>query len=585
MPREHEVIVADNKAVDEGFDGFRGTIYLPDDLQGYGEVWRACEDLRMRAGSAPGSFNDWKAMMRLWSAGDWYFRLIFVMTFGRDAWSVSRGEPHFRHPVHIDIARWCQFGDQDRTYLIASRGIGKSSHLTHNDQVGQVLLDPNFAGCIFSHTKEYAQKHLSVLMEELRKNDLLKILWPDRFFSDPDEDAPLFSIKDGINVKRATTRLEPTFSAHAFVSRLPTGSHFDKRYYDDIEVDDTVESEDTMDKVEDRYVSSQDLSSSQRRKAVCGTYYHPNGPLRRLELKYGMTPKVWPSENRTPPLPPPEERAPGGGRPANGFTLADLNKIINDKGGRNSAIAMRSYSRQYLSDPKAGEAAKLNRDYIQTYEGTPVEIGQRCNIYVTQDPSAGITDPTWTWVWGLHPDGNYYWLDGWRRRCTPGRRLADTYLTALRWNGIGNLLEVRIESYGQGGYAEAQAEHFVENGFGIPVVKIADSRSGSKREREYEAWEPPLHEGRIYFPRVMMRQDETGGDVDLVSYFLDNELGPYPLPTTDDGLDGGGLLWAKAGGPLEWPQKREQRVWEEIPDRFGGGDGGGYAGALAGGIL
>lgn len=568
MPRTVDVSVADNYAVSAAYHGFQARITLPEDLQGYAELWRAIEAIRAKAATEKGAYADWKAMMRLWSAGDWYFRLMFVLMAGRDAWNSWRHEPHFWHPTQIEIARWVQFGDHDASYLVASRGLGKSTQLTLNDPIGHCLLDPNFASFTFSHTREFALKHQAAKLSELRHNELLKEVWDDRFFGDPDEDALLFSLKDGINCKRATARMEATFGAYAFVDGLPVGLHPDKRYYDDIEVDKTVESEELMDKVVDRYVASQDLASSRREKAICGTYYHPNGPMRRLETKFGMKPAVWPCENLKDRPTEPAEAGPGKGRPINGFTAAELHKLVKDKGGTSNALAMRSYGRQNLCDPMAGEQAKLDKDFVQYYDYSQVlTIGGRCNIYITQDPSPGINDPTWTWVWGLHPDGNFYWLDGFRARMSPARRKAETYLLALKWNGIGNLIEIRIESFGNTTYADEQSEYNQQQGMGIPVVRCADNKQG-KRDREYEAWQPALYGGLLRFPASMWREDEFQKPVDLVGYFLDFELGMYPQAATDDGLDGGGLLWARAGiaDPLQWPQPpRPPRRYEDMP--------------------
>jgi hypothetical protein len=597
LPRVVDVNVLDNLAVHPSYVGFKARIELPDDLQGYSELWRAIEAVAARAPTHPGAYLEWKSLMRLWSAGDWYFRLMFLLMAGRDAWNEWRHEPHFWHPVHIELARWCQFGDHETEYLIASRGLGKSTHLTLNDDIGQKILDPNHASVTFSHTREYAAKHQGIKLSELRLNKLLSEVWHDRFFNDPDEDAEKFSVKDGINVKRATARMETSFSAHAFVDSLPVGSHFDKRYYDDIEVDKTVESDEFMDKVEDRYVSSQDLSSSQRRKAVTGTYYHPNGPMRRLELKYGMTPRVWPCERLKDRPRDPAEAGPKGGRPINGFTAAELHKLVQDKGGVNSPKAMRSYGRQNLCDPKAGELVNLDPDFIGWYDYSRVlEIARACNIYITLDPSPGSgNDPSWAWVWGLHLDGGYYWLDGFRARMPPGRRTAEVYLLGVKWGAIGNLLEFRVESFGQSGVSEGQEEYNRLQGMEIPVIKCADTKTG-KREREYEAWQPPLYAGTLRFPgtRVqtdsgwkwergtMWRQDEFQKPIDLVAYFIDFELGMYPQPATDDGLDGGGLLWARDGiaPPLQWPQPPPPREsHEDLHDDEG------HGGFMSGGVL
>lgn len=578
MPRTVDVSVADNFAVSPAYEGFKARIALPDTLQDYAELWRTIEALRAETLTRKGAYEEWKAMMRLWSAGDWYFRLMFLLMAGRDAKRWARQgtpaeelKPHFWHPTQIELARWCQFGDHSTEYLIASRGLGKSTHLTLNDAIGRCLLDPNVGTVSFSHTREFSLKHQSAKLAELRHNDLLTEIWDDRFFANPDEDALMFSLKDGVNCKRATARMEATFAAYAFIDGLPVGLHFDDRYYDDIEVDSTVDepnAEAKMDKVIERYISSQDLVSGQARKHVCGTYYHPNGPMRRLETQFGMVPKVWAAEDLKNRPSDPVQAGPGKGTPLHGFTAEELWFRVNEKGGINNAKTMRSYGRQQLCDPLAGEQATLDKDFVQRYDYSRVlEIASRCNIYITQDPSPGTHDPTWTWVWGLHPDGNFYWLDGLRARMPPSRRKAETYLLGLKWNGVGNLVEFRIESFGTATYADEQREYNDSQGMGIDLVACADQKQ-NKRDREYEAWQPPLYGGLLRFPESMWRENEFGKPVDLVGYFLDFELGMYPQPATDDGLDGGGLLWARAGiaPPLQWPQpKREKRPYEDLP--------------------
>ena len=576
MPRTVDVAVADNYAVSPAYHGFKARITLPDTLQGYAELWRTIEAIRARAATEKGAYDDWKAMMRLWSAGCWFFRLMFLLMAGRDAkrWAPKgtppdQLKPHFWHPSQVEIARWVQFADHSTEFLIASRGIGKSTQLTLNDPIGRCLLDPNVGTVTFSHTREFALKHQGAKLAELRHNDLLKEVWDDRFFADPDEDAPLFSLKDGINCKRATARMEATFAAYAFVDGLPVGMHFDDRYYDDIEVDKTVEepsSEEKIEKVIDRYTSSQDLASGARRKHVTGTYYSPVGPMKRLESHFGMTPRLWPSEDLD-ARPPAREAGPGGGLPLHGFTAEELWFIVNEKGGAANAKTMRSYARQQLCDPLAGEIARLNKADVRYYDASRVlEIGRQCNVYICQDPSPGINDPTWTFVWGLHPDGNYYWLDGFRARYTPARRKAETYLLGLKWNGVSNLIEFRVESFGNTTYAEEQSEYNALQGLNIPVVRIADN-TARKRDREYEALQPPLDGGLLRFPESMERPDETGTNLNLVGYFLDFELGLYPQPATDDGLDAAGLLWARAGlaEPLQWPQPpRPERRYRDL---------------------
>ena len=558
MPRTVDVVVLGNEGVDPAFVGFSERITLPEDLQGYRELWAHLEGIR------PHDYNTWKAMMRLWSAGDWYFRLMFVLTAGRDTPNPYRGEPHFWHEVHIELARICQFEDLRNGLLVGSRGIGKSTHLTHNDDIGQKLLDPNHASVIFCHTKEAAQKHLNVHKLELETNSLLKELWSDRFYWDPQKESSDWGLSCGLSIKRSSSRQETSFAAHAFALKLPVGIHPDKRYYDDFEVEEFVRSDEAIAHIEAQYVASQNLASAMRGKAHTGTYYHPAGPLRRLEKEFGMHVFLFPCEDVNDQPENRDEAGPMGGRPINGYTRDECFQIIDDKGGVSNPRAKRDYGMQNLCDPLAGESVRLNVAWIQTYQEDIMEIARCSSIYICQDPSPGMNDPTFTWVWALHPNQNYYWIDGWRKRVTPGKRLAETYFTIMRWQLNGDLKQIRIESFGQGDYCEAQRDYNHQNGIFTKIVKCADPKL-SKREREFERWEPPLREGRIYFPDRMMREDQDGNMIDLVEVVKTDELSEWPKPRSDHGMDAGGLLWAreKLVGSLEWPSGERYTVTED----------------------
>lgn len=559
-----DVHVLDNSCRGKFYPGFRERIELPETLEEYHELWTYIDGFRER-----GEVEGWRALMRLWSAGDAYFRLVFVLTPGRDAWSKHRGEPHFWHPVHIEISRWVQFGDHNREYLVASRGIGKSTELTLNDDIGRKLIDPNDASCVFSHTREFAGKHGAVKKNELETNDLLKGLWPDRFWQDPQKEAPSWGIVEGLTIMRSSTRMEPSFSVHAFVYKLPVGMHFDKRYYDDIEEEQAVGSEEMMAKIESQFISSQDLSSSKRERAITGTYYHPAGLMRRLETERGMKAMIFPCEDLS-DKPPAEEAGPFGGRPINGFTREDCFEVLEQKGGVASVKARRSYAFQNLCDPRQAEPVRLDPAFIGYYDVAAAVIATRCNLYVCLDPSPGRDNPSWLWVWGAHEDGRVYWLDSWRKRLSPGRRNAEVYLSILHWQQVsgGRVRQVRIEDYGQAGASEGQLEYNTERGLYLPIVKCADP-SKHKMDRAFERWDPALTGDRIRFPRQMMREDQDGEVLDLVAYFIERELKEFPRPVTDDGLDAGGLGFDAKAGSMEHPRPDTAPEEFEPEEEFG----------------
>jgi hypothetical protein len=535
------------------------TIYLPETLEEYAELWRTITAEAVH-------YDTWRALMRLWSAGDHYFRLLFVMSAGREAWNEWRHEPHFKHPDHIRFARQIQFDGTDDAVHIGARGFGKSTHFVCDD-LGNKLEDPNHASCWFSLTRELAQKKLGIIQNELTVNRMLLSLWDDRFWDDPAERAggAKWSLKDGLTIKRTSTRPEQSFEAHAFEAALPTGIHPDKRYYDDIEADESVTSPVTASTIEDRWVSSQNLASSRRQRAVTGTYYSASGMMKKLGDKYGLKAVIFPGEDLEKPAEP-AEAGPFGGTPSNGFTREELWARLKDAGGAEfhegkwrrvaNQKADGDYGRQIACDAQAGEASRLEWKWIQFYDGEAREVGRQMNVVVCVDASNG-GDATWIWVWGLSREKELYWLDAERKVLPPQQRKELIHATCSRWRDLAHLCQLRIEQFAASEFASGQEAYHQTLGFSVPIIKCHDNQK-SKLERIYDRWQPPCQTGKVFFPHRMLRPDEKGNLVDLVAYFKQFEYGMYPGCRTDDGLDAGGLIWEPEAkvGTMPWPWRR-----------------------------
>lgn len=569
MPRQVDVEVKDNLGVDPEAEGFRDTIYLPDTLEEYRELWGMIERERTE-----GSYQRWRALMRIWSAGDLFFFVLFVLKVGREAWSKYRHEPQFWHPSYLELARVIQF-DGSKAVIVASRRLGKSTFATLGDNMQRKLRDPNDATCIFSLTRELAEDHLTPIMTELRENDLLRETWSDRFFWNPlDASGVPFGLKTGVRIKRRSSRAEESFEARAFATRLPTGMGYDRRYYDDIEADTTVQSDVSMEVAEERYISSQDLRSSGGDDINIGTYYHPGGLVRKLHKEYGRKLFLFAGEDLSVKNVPPDKAGPLGGLPSHGFTREQLWDIWKDKGCVKSTLARASYGRQIACDPLAGESSKLNLKLIRRYDEDPREIAPHGTIYVCVDAATGTVkngeitvaaDACFCWVWLLHPSKTFWWIDGWKKRLPPAKRKLEIFRTAQEWNAISHVAAIRIEQYGQAEYVQQQLVFNWERNLFLPV-QICNDISSSKRDREYERWDALLAEG-VYFPRDMWREDEDGNPIDLVAHMLENELGEFPKPLSDHGLDAGALIKEPVRGevtPLEWPASRRDAFFKEL---------------------
>lgn len=570
-------------------------IVLPNTLEEYKELWASIQ-------AQQGDYPTWRALMRLWSAGDHVFFLLFVSNAGREAWNTFRHEPHFWHPVHIEIGREIQFGNANDSLLIGARGLGKSTHYDADDLRAK-LVDPNHATFLFSLTKLLAQKHLQVLATEMETNDILKDVWDDRFWRNAEERQQAASqvawgMEKGYTIKRTSTRPEQSFEAQSFEYQLPTGMHPDRRRYDDIEADRTVASALTSETIEDRWVSSQNLSSSARERRVTGTYYAPDALMVRLQSEYGLTPKIYPGE-KVPedgdPVPF-AEAGPLGGRPVNGFTRDELWTRLKDSGGAEfidgewrrtqNSRALVDYGRQTGCDPLAGEVAKLDWRWIQFYDGEGPALARLGNVVINVDPAGatskndGLHDPTSIFVWLLTRQREFYWIDGERRICTPSERRELIYQVTQRWiNFAADVVQRRIEQFGQATFVEDQRdfEATMPNFPAPPIVQCNDNRSPGRGEgkvfRNFNRWQPAAASGKVFFPRRMLRRDERGVLVDLVHFFKTFEWGMFPKSKSDGLLDSGGLIWEDVSrvGPLPWPVEasrwefkgpKKERTWQ-----------------------
>ena len=558
---------------------------LPNTLEEYGELWARIQD-QLREGH----LETFRALIRLWTAADQFFLMRYVMSAGKDAFDKFRHEAHFHHPVHIELARRLQFDpDMDDTVLIGARGLGKSSHFDADD-IRQVLINPNYAIAYFSLNKELAKKHLSRIMQELDTNAVMKDCWPDRLWRDFDERMAAdsktpWSETAGLRLKRSTTRPEETFGAFSFEYGLPAGMHFDRRRYDDIEADRAVKSELTAEVIEDRWVSSQNLSSSYRCRRVTGTYYSASAMMVKLHTEYGLKVALYPGEDTNDPVPP-EEAGPLGGRPVNGFTRDHLWDRLKDVGGAEfvdgkwrkttNARAIIDYARQTACDPQAGEATRLDVKQIRTYEGDGLQYARNGNVLVCADCSTGVTDATWIWAWLLTSDREFWWIDGERKVVDPMERRKLLHDVCQRLVNVGaEIAQLRLEQFGQATYVQDQ-EHYWSTMPNFPaprIVKCNDNRSPGRGEGKvwsiYERWQPQLAAGKIVFPRQMIRMDERGVPVDLVAYFKTFEMGMFPRSRTDNGLDAGKLAWEDEArvGPMPWPSDRYDRQMKQYQDR------------------
>lgn len=209
--------------------------------------------------------------------------LFFVVYF-----VIGQGKANYKkinHPFIVDACNEIQDGLKDATLDVWAREHLKSSCITIGETLQEVLKNPNSSTCIFSYARPVAKKFLFELKELFERNELLRTCFPDIIWDNPSNQAPIWSLDDGLILNRKGNRKEPTIYASGLIEGMPTGMHFDRMIFDDIVTEDIAESVDVMEKVKTKIDSAMNLGMDGGTHRIVGTFYHHNDPLVYVKKK------------------------------------------------------------------------------------------------------------------------------------------------------------------------------------------------------------------------------------------------------------------------------------------------------------
>ena len=203
---------------------------------------------------------------------DIWFILYFVMGIP--------DEKKPNHPFVVGRANEIMEGEKDYTLDVWSREHFKTSLITIAETIQDCLGNPEESTAIYSHKASIARgKFLFEIKRHFETSVLLKKSFPDVLWEDAQKEAPIWSLDGGLILKRKSNRGEPNVSAHGLIEGMPTSIHTERRKYDDILTEDMADSLEYMEKVKEKYDSSQNLGTENGTHRVIGTFYHHNDPL------------------------------------------------------------------------------------------------------------------------------------------------------------------------------------------------------------------------------------------------------------------------------------------------------------------
>lgn len=387
-------------------------------------------------------------------------------------------------------------------------------------------IEPTFG--IFSCTRPLAKGFLRQIKREFETNSLLKHLFPDVIWENPQRDAPKWSEDDGIILKRRSNPKESTCESWGLIEGMPTGKHFFGLIYDDVVTVDSVTSPDMIDKVTTAWEISLNLGSAGGFSRYIGTRYHFNDTYRVIISRDIVKTRIYP--------------ATVDGTPDGEPVLIEKEALQFKR----KAMGPYTFACQMLLNPVADESQGFKRDWLRYHRGSD---GSKMNKYILVDSANAkkkTSDFTVMLVFGLGQDQNIYLLDIVRDRINLTQRADMLFYLHKKWRPMG----VGYESYALGVDTYHMRDRMTRENYHFHITELGGNK---KKEDRIRALIPYFEQSRVYLPETCHKTDYQGKVVDLVSAFIEEEYCAFPVCVHDDMLDAMAYL-LHDGMKIVWPK-------------------------------
>ncbi len=398
----------------------------------------------------------------------------------------------------------------------------KSTIITYGKTIQDILAShgdtplPKYDGkeltfTVFSHTRPIAKGFLRQIKQEFEGNELLREVFPDIIWANPQKEAPKWSEDDGIVLKRKSNPKESTVEAWGIVDGQPTGKHFDVCVYDDVVTVDSV-TPNMIEKTRERWELSLNLGTHYGSRRYIGTRYHYNDAYRTILEREAAKPRIYPATHD----------GTVEGTPV--FLTQDL---LDNK---RRTMGPYTYSAQMLQNPIADENQGFKREWLQYHKGSD---GSGMNIYITVDPAnekKQTNDFTVMCVIGLGQDQNYYLLDIIRDRLNLTERGDRLFELHKRWRPI----KVGYEKYGMQADIQYFKERMARMNYHFPIQELGGKLAKHDRIKQLV---PTMQLGRWYIPETLFKTDYEKKYKNIIDIFINEEYLPFPVGIHDDMLD------------------------------------------------
>lgn len=446
--------------------------------------------------------------------------LFFVLYFIVKPFSPGN-ELTVNHPWVVNMVREVEAGPKDYTLDVYAREHFKSSVINISETIQYILKNPEHSIGIFSYARPVAKKFLMSIKGIFQSSELLRICFPDIVFRDCEKDSPLWALDDGLVLRRKSNRKEPSISAWGLVEGMPTGLHFDHRIYDDIVTEDIADSIDTMEKVKEKFDSSQNLGTAEGTHRVIGTFYHHEDPLVYIKDKKDVETGQKKYLLRL--------------KPATDNGLATGKPVLLSQKRLNDLKITRTFNQQQLCDPTPQGSRKLDSSML--IETPPEFIPQNLYKFMVIDPAGDSKDnkgDSWAiMVIGVNPKpdeigaSDIYITDALIAPMPTTEAIEEAARMYLRG---GMILRVGIEKVGQSTMEIHLTDILARKGRKISehnkTLILLRPAGRNKVDRIEAALSWPLSNGKIHISTEVSRQyiKRIRDEMDKFPYWRDDAL-------------------------------------------------------------
>ena len=409
----------------------------------------------------------------------------------------------------------------------------KSTLLTYALPIWEIINNKEERICIFSHTRALAKSHMLKIKTVLEKNLILLSAFEDIFYMKPEQQAPKWSLDEGLHVKRKQIYNEASFESWGLVDSQPTGKHFSIMVFDDIIDLRAVSTADQIIKATTAYKMALNLGTRRGKRRIIGTRYSHKDTYSEIMKNHNWKVRLHPAEVDD------EGKALRGGKPVY-LTREELDEKFNEMGEW-------VYSSQMLQNPTAVSQQKFQVHWLKFWQKNKPYL----NLYITVDPASSKkknNDYTVMWVMGVDSLRNYWLVDGLRDRLDLGERWEKLRDLVLAW-GIDT---VGYEKYGMQADIDYINMKQEEEGCFFSVIELGGQVNKYDRIKRLQ---PLFQKGRIILPKSLVYEDVEGNYRDLVQEFIDEEYLAFPYTKNDDMLDAMARITDSAMG-VTFPNKK-----------------------------